>query len=1002
MNKNLQLNINIGTNKKYKLIFFLLLFIFFTPIFLAAQPSLLDTKGKDFWLTFIPNFHGNGATEDSLYIYVSSAVPTSGQINYKDYNGFQYTQKFDITDPSKIYVFRLMFYDFELRGYNPGGGFWSRNQSEKIAPQTFHVTSDSDVTVYALSEAVFTADAFIVLPSRVLGFEYLILSYNSDGRTNTNSRTPSQFSIVAIEDSTEVLIKPTAATYVNGITPFTLKLSKGDAFLVQAAFDKGEVNPDLTGTDVTSNKPIAIFSGHQRATLPYDLTGPSLSRDCLIEQLQPFDTWGKDAFIVPVAQPPGVMKKGNDLFRILAAYDSTNISINGTFIVTLDKGGFYEGNAERCSVINADRPISIALYKKTSGDGSSGSTFNLGDPFMMIIPPREQFLNNYRFISVQAWGTDNIGNYGTIYKNQYVTLIAQDTTIKSIILDGSPVDPNKFIKIPFSNGYSYANLAVGDNVHDLSSNGNVGLFIYGYGEAVSYGYVGGMNFKPINFKPPTINSVDSCYLKYGYSYPANVAELPVFSLIPDSVDNVILSISPYDLSTRGHTYNAKLIDNRKDGSFTLTAIDSFGVKTKKSFDIPGYTVALNNNILVDTIPVVNVNIRKKFHYCFPLNLTNYGKFIHEVNSLKFSNPAVFSLTINPPFEISPKSNIGFNVCFYSDIDTVYTDTLQITGECGERSLLALNFNVITKPSKPDISKISDSCNSKFNLTITDSTMFDYGIKDLTIVTSQNCDIVTKLFTAPLIKLDVNIQDARKDAIYKLIAIDSIGNSNDIIDTIQGFTIAFDSFGDISRTINLGNVTIGSMQCDSVDILNYGILPFTFSDIHFIRNIAFSIPQSQLPFSILPGEKKSFKICFRPDTVSIKPYKDSLYLGFNCVSNKLSVSGLGDVLIHEGTSQCDVPIKLTTNAIPKFFFIDGIYPNPVNSTGKIIIGTPDENRLILKIFNISGKEMQNQASLNLHPGIYEAYINVDNFPEGYYTLVVHSSTQIFVKQFFILK
>ncbi|MEN9828120.1 MAG: hypothetical protein RJA11_736, partial [Bacteroidota bacterium] len=46
-----------------------------------------DSRGKDFWFTFIPNLHVNSPTTDSLYIYIAASEPTSGRLRYKGRNG---------------------------------------------------------------------------------------------------------------------------------------------------------------------------------------------------------------------------------------------------------------------------------------------------------------------------------------------------------------------------------------------------------------------------------------------------------------------------------------------------------------------------------------------------------------------------------------------------------------------------------------------------------------------------------------------------------------------------------------------------------------------------------------------------------------------------------------------------------------------------------------------------------------------------------------------------
>ncbi|MFM8438364.1 MAG: IgGFc-binding protein, partial [Candidatus Kapaibacterium sp.] len=154
--------------------------------------------------------------------------------------------------------------------------------------------SDEDVTVYAMSQALTTSDAFLVLPTDALGNQYYVMSYTADPSSQASAGTPSQFAIVATEDSTEVRIETDEPIYRYGRVPGVVRLNKGDVYLVQSQVGDSRRLVDLTGTYVESTKPIALFSGHQRATIPIEDDRRS-SRDCLIEQMTPISTWGRGA-----------------------------------------------------------------------------------------------------------------------------------------------------------------------------------------------------------------------------------------------------------------------------------------------------------------------------------------------------------------------------------------------------------------------------------------------------------------------------------------------------------------------------------------------------------------------------------------------------------------------------------------------------------------------------------------------------------------------------------
>ncbi|MFM7340086.1 MAG: hypothetical protein ACKO2H_08235 [Bacteroidota bacterium] len=90
------------------------LVLFCLSSFTSALSQVGGTsKGKEFWLTFIPNIHrGVGALpgsqddqerrSDSLYIFVAAEVPTTGKITYRDIYNRQYVRNFTISKPSHI------------------------------------------------------------------------------------------------------------------------------------------------------------------------------------------------------------------------------------------------------------------------------------------------------------------------------------------------------------------------------------------------------------------------------------------------------------------------------------------------------------------------------------------------------------------------------------------------------------------------------------------------------------------------------------------------------------------------------------------------------------------------------------------------------------------------------------------------------------------------------------------------------------------------------------
>jgi hypothetical protein len=152
--------------------------------------------------------------------------------------------------------------------------------------QAIYITSDVPISVYGLNRRAQTTDNYLAFPTEVLGTEYMVLSYYS-----FSPEMQSTFAIVATEDSTTIEITPTTQTSGGkpANRPFTITLNKGNVYQVGARNNSHSVNnpKDLTGTYIKSNKKIAVFGGHQCATVP----SPAVTAcNVLCEQLPSINT----------------------------------------------------------------------------------------------------------------------------------------------------------------------------------------------------------------------------------------------------------------------------------------------------------------------------------------------------------------------------------------------------------------------------------------------------------------------------------------------------------------------------------------------------------------------------------------------------------------------------------------------------------------------------------------------------------------------------------------
>lgn len=401
-----------------------------------------DSKGTDFWLMF----NGNLGTP-VLTIFITSDVNTSGTLSIP---GLAFSTPFTVTANTVTPVVLPTAASVHTNGVVDSKGI--------------HITSLQEVTVYGLNYIFQTADAYLGLPTDVLGTDYMILTYR-----NSNIINAVEFGIVGTVNGTVVTIIPSVVTagHPAGV-PFNITLNQGQTYeLVNT-----NVSPaDLTGTIITSTQPIGVMGASQCSNIP----GGATFCDHIVEMLPPTTTWGKKFGTVPLKS-----RINGDTWRFMASQDGTTVSINGVAQTpVLNRGQYLEKILTAQSVIESDKPILVAQY--ANGSSFSG---NPGDPFMMLIPPLEQFLAKYTVTNVAG------------YVANFINVIAPSSIAGSLIVDGAPVPAASFTPIG-STGFSGAQISVAVGTHNLSGSLPFGVFVYGFNTDDAYGYPGGQSFSAI-------------------------------------------------------------------------------------------------------------------------------------------------------------------------------------------------------------------------------------------------------------------------------------------------------------------------------------------------------------------------------------------------------------------------------------------------------------------------------------------------------------------------
>lgn len=194
-------------------------------------------------------------------------------------------------------------------------------------------------------------EIFALKGRNALGTDFRIPMQNFFNNANHYTYLPvpySAFDIVATQNNTSVIITPTAniVGHLANI-PFTITLNQGETYSATASSQSAALH--LQGSSVVSDKPIAV-------TMKDDLIQNSTCADIAGDQLVPVNILGNKYIVVR-----GFLNYPYDKAFILATQNNTTISINGTYVTTLNNGQTYTYNigTTNAGYIESNFPISV-------------------------------------------------------------------------------------------------------------------------------------------------------------------------------------------------------------------------------------------------------------------------------------------------------------------------------------------------------------------------------------------------------------------------------------------------------------------------------------------------------------------------------------------------------------------------------------------------------------------------------------------------------------------
>ncbi|MBV7256772.1 IgGFc-binding protein [Pacificimonas sp. WHA3] len=353
-----------------------------------------------------------------------------------------------------------------------GDGFFNQflpNQYQQsgtgVRNTGFQISSADPLAAYFVNRASATTDMAYILERGSLGTDYVIASQGG------SIGEGSQVMIQAVEDNTTITFTP------KGGAPIVQTLQAGETYKYTGG------STDLTGSFVSSDKDVAVSSGHECAQVPVG----RVACDLLIEQMIPTDRLSNEYYVAASDAAGGAV--GEDLVRVIATVDNTQVSVNGVVVATLDAGEVHEFSQSGNSGSRVTATADVAVAQYLIGTGRSGQ---LTDPAFSMVPGADSWLAEYRLATPDG---------AQAFNENYASIVIGLADLNSLMLDGVAVDVSGFTAIGMS-GFARGVVDLPLGLFDLTADSEFLVMLGGGAQADSYFTYGGATFAPGISPPP--------------------------------------------------------------------------------------------------------------------------------------------------------------------------------------------------------------------------------------------------------------------------------------------------------------------------------------------------------------------------------------------------------------------------------------------------------------------------------------------------------------------
>ncbi len=331
----------------------------------------------------------------------------------------------------------------------------------------------------------YSNDASLLLPTHVLTGNYMAITHPT-WRFGSGGNYGGQLVIVGTNATpTTVMvrlrgsIRAGSGVAASGAGTTTMyMLNRGDALELigggSASAGSRCDQDDLSGSVVSADHPVAVFTGHDCTYMPC----ASAACDHLEEQLFPNETWGR-RYVVSGLRERGAAEPS--VIRVISQVAANTLTFDGIATPAgcgvLNAGQFCEFQTTPDFAVTGTGAFLVAQFM-VSQDVIAGASG--GDPAMVLEVPSQQFRTNYTI------------NVPGSYAQNFLTIVYPTGMLPSI--DGRAVTAGTAVG---ASGFSVTRFATTAGNHRLAGPAPFGIKVTGVGQYTSYMYPGGLDLNQI-------------------------------------------------------------------------------------------------------------------------------------------------------------------------------------------------------------------------------------------------------------------------------------------------------------------------------------------------------------------------------------------------------------------------------------------------------------------------------------------------------------------------